>query len=204
MNEKPSVMSKIVPVFGELTHAGLGLQPKDLEMMKKDVNVIFHIAATIKFNEPLPVAIDMNVCGTQKVLNLAKKMPNLESFVHTSTAFCGSDQKVHEEKLYEWRDDPHEVIEKLRKDPQAKISVDPFPNTYCYSKRLTELLIDKERDDLPISIVRPSIVTPTIREPFGGWIDNYSTLIGIITGAANGTSRSGQFGSKERLNSLKY
>jgi fatty acyl-CoA reductase len=45
-----------------------------------------------------------------------------------------------------------------------------WPNTYTYTKRLAEILVQREFPNLPICIVRPSIVTPAYREPLPGLI----------------------------------
>ena len=45
------------------------------------------------------------------------------------------------------------------------------PNTYTHSKALAEYLIANEAKGLPISIVRPSIVCGSYREPVPGWVD---------------------------------
>lgn len=47
----------------------------------------------------------------------------------------------------------------------------PHPNTYTYSKRLTEILVRDHFPEIPCVIVRPSIVTPALREPLPGWVD---------------------------------
>ena len=39
------------------------------------------------------------------------------------------------------------------------------PNTYTYTKQLAETLLMEEGGDLPLAIVRPSIVTAAWREP---------------------------------------
>ncbi len=39
------------------------------------------------------------------------------------------------------------------------------PNTYTYTKHLAENLLIHEGKDLPLAIVRPSIVTAAWREP---------------------------------------
>lgn len=39
------------------------------------------------------------------------------------------------------------------------------PNTYTYTKQLAESLLIHEGSDLPLAIVRPSIVTAAWREP---------------------------------------
>ena len=53
------------------------------------------------------------------------------------------------------------------------------PNTYTFTKAITEQLINQEREHLPISIVRPSIVTGSIKEPIPGWIDSLNGAGGI-------------------------
>lgn len=40
---------------------------------------------------------------------------------------------------------------------------------------------------LPICILRPSIVTASIEEPFPGWIDNINGITGIMTEIGRGT-----------------
>ena len=42
------------------------------------VSIVFHSAATVKFDEVLKVSVTMNVKGTQSLLHLAKRMRNLE------------------------------------------------------------------------------------------------------------------------------
>ena len=46
------------------------------------------------------------------------------------------------------------------------------PNTYTYTKALAEQILEIERGDIPLAIVRPSIVTAAEKEPQPGWIDN--------------------------------
>jgi fatty acyl-CoA reductase len=41
----------------------------------------------------------------------------------------------------------------------------PMPNTYTYTKKLAETLLVQEGSNLPIAIVRPSIVAATWKEP---------------------------------------
>lgn len=48
------------------------------------------------------------------------------------------------------------------------------PNVYAYTKALGEQLLEKDcgENGIPLVIVRPSIVTASLQEPFPGWIDN--------------------------------
>jgi alcohol-forming fatty acyl-CoA reductase len=50
-----------------------------------------------------------------------------------------------------------------------------WPNTYTFSKSLSESLIQRFGSDLPIAIVRPSIVETSTRLPFQGWNEGINT-----------------------------
>ncbi len=50
-----------------------------------------------------------------------------------------------------------------------------WPNTYTLTKCLAESLIAKLGSDLPIAIVRPSIVETSTHEPFKGWNEGVNT-----------------------------
>ena len=50
-----------------------------------------------------------------------------------------------------------------------------WPNTYTFTKSLAESLIQKYAADLPVAIVRPSIVESSLGEPFRGWNEGVNT-----------------------------
>jgi alcohol-forming fatty acyl-CoA reductase len=52
------------------------------------------------------------------------------------------------------------------------------PNTYTLTKHMAEQIVNDYKDKLPISIVRPSIVTAAFSEPYPGWIDNVYGITG--------------------------
>ena len=52
------------------------------------------------------------------------------------------------------------------------------PNTYTLTKHYGEHFVKEYYGKLPICIVRPSIVTPALLEPYPGWIDNWAGLPG--------------------------
>jgi hypothetical protein len=43
-----------------------------------EVSIVFHSAATVKFDEELTKSVAMNVGAVLSIVNLCKKMPNLE------------------------------------------------------------------------------------------------------------------------------
>jgi alcohol-forming fatty acyl-CoA reductase len=50
-----------------------------------------------------------------------------------------------------------------------------WPNTYTFTKSLGESILVKRGHDLPIAIVRPSIVESSERSPFEGWNEGVNT-----------------------------
>jgi long-chain acyl-CoA synthetase len=50
-----------------------------------------------------------------------------------------------------------------------------WPNTYTFTKSLGESILARHGQDLPIAIVRPSIVESSARSPFPGWNEGINT-----------------------------
>lgn len=50
-----------------------------------------------------------------------------------------------------------------------------WPNTYTFTKSLGESILARHGRDLPIAIVRPSIVESSERSPFSGWNEGINT-----------------------------
>jgi len=50
-----------------------------------------------------------------------------------------------------------------------------WTNTYTYTKSLAESLLQKQGADLPLAIVRPSIVESSAADPFRGWNEGVNT-----------------------------
>ncbi|CAF5050101.1 unnamed protein product, partial [Rotaria socialis] len=61
---------------------------------------VFHSAATVRFQEPLRLAIQMNVASVKKLLALCHKMKKLQSIVHVSTAYANCNRNDVAEMIY--------------------------------------------------------------------------------------------------------
>ena len=61
------------------------------------------------------------------------------------------------------------------------------PNTYTITKAMAEQVAADYHNKLPICILRPSIVTAAIEEPYPGWIDNVNGITGIMMEIGRGT-----------------
>lgn len=186
-NEKPDVLKKIFPVYGEITEPNLGLIEEHLRHIIANTNIVFHLAASLKLEYTLKPNILINLTGTKNVVDVAKQMKNLVMLVHTSTAFCNVEHETVEEKVYDYPHKPLDIIraaEWMSEETMAKIQTDMLglhPNTYTYTKRLAEILVRDEfiKNNLPACIVRPSIVTPAFWEPVVGWVDSLNGPPGI-------------------------
>jgi alcohol-forming fatty acyl-CoA reductase len=74
---------------------------------------------------------------------------------------------------------PEAEIEQKQKEILGK-----FPNTYNYSKNIAEKLLKKHRGDLPLVIIRPSIIGAAAQEPFPGWVDSITAATAVyLTGS---------------------
>lgn len=157
----------MVPVVGEMDAVNMNFDEETLKELREHVNIIFHVAATIKFNTHLRVAIRTNLTGTLRCIEFGKSLRNLVAFVHLSTAFCNSNQVgLLEEKVYESVQDPYEML-KMADDDAAWTAIKTrndwlhitkdHPNTYTFTKQLAENLVMKELAGYPAAIVRPSI-----------------------------------------------
>jgi fatty acyl-CoA reductase len=63
---------KIIAVEGDCAQPGLGLSPDNRQRIVEHVNIVFHVAATVRFNETLSVAVMTNVIGTREVMLLCQ------------------------------------------------------------------------------------------------------------------------------------
>ncbi|KAH8354950.1 hypothetical protein KR093_002752, partial [Drosophila rubida] len=196
LKSKPNALERVVSISGDCEEPDLGISLADREILKKEVQVVLHCAATVNFFEVLHKALDINTRATRLMLELAREMQKLEAFVYVSTAFSNCVFQHITEKFYpgNLRCSADNVL-KVRKlcddmvvDGMAPALLDKFPNTYTYTKALAEQLIQTESDKLPVCIYRPGSIVSTNREPIPGWIDNiygpiasmYGYVLGII------------------------
>ncbi|KFP89224.1 Fatty acyl-CoA reductase 1, partial [Apaloderma vittatum] len=192
----PNFHEKIKPINAELTQPKLAISAEDEEELLTRVNIVFHCAATVRFDEPLKHALQLNAMGTQRLLELARQMQNLEAFVHISTAYANCIRKYIDEVIYPPPIDPRKLFdlvewldESIIQDITPKL-LGAWPNTYTYTKALSEYLIQQEKGNLNIAIIRPSIVGASWQEPFPGWIDSFNGTSGILIAAGKGILRS--------------
>lgn len=76
----------------------------------------------------------------------------------------------------------------------------PYPNTYTYTKALSELIVQKYASNMKVAVVRPAIITTTLEEPVPGYTDNLYGVNGVVTGAGVGVLRILHINNKLKAN----
>src|SRR5690606_9980485 len=61
-----------------------------------------------------------------------------------------------------------------------------WPDAYAYTKALGERALLQNRGDLPVTIVRPSIIESALAEPHPGWIRGFRMAEPVIISYARG------------------
>ncbi|KAK9293754.1 hypothetical protein QLX08_011382 [Tetragonisca angustula] len=188
-----SIFSKLHPVQGDVSLPDLGLSLKDRIMLVDKVNIVFHVAATVTFKQPLDDAVDTNTKGTSRVINLCKELKQIISFIYVSTAYSNANLSEIEEKVYTTSWEPSAVIDICDKQDKNSIALleesilKTHANTYTFAKNLAEQIVFSDSKSFPTAIVRPSIIGASLEQPCPGWVDNpYGvTAVGLQVGKGN-------------------
>lgn len=179
--EFPNHYSKLCAINGDCSMIGLGISEEDMKKTE-NVSVVFHSAASVRFDDSLKYAILLNTRGTVEVLRFAEKLKGIRVVLHVSTTYCNPDKKVVEEKIYPPNGDWRSAIKIAEKFDECSLNAltqkytNAEPNTYTFTKGLAEQAVRDFSDRLPIVIYRPSIVVSSLDEPMPGWIDNFNGL----------------------------
>ncbi|GMR44860.1 hypothetical protein PMAYCL1PPCAC_15055 [Pristionchus mayeri] len=191
----PDRLEKIVAVEGDITLPDLGMAEADVTRILDETSMVFHCAATVRFDEPLKRAVELNMKGVSRVISICYRMPKLECFLHCSSCYANADKPgiLVEEKIYQPPPcDPHklleteDVLDDSEFDRIEQEAVMAFGNTYCFTKCLAEHLVMEEAASLPALIFRPSIIGAVLRDGIPGWADKLQGLGAMITAFGTG------------------
>ncbi|MCL7030831.1 hypothetical protein MKW94_024709, partial [Papaver nudicaule] len=116
------------------------------------------------------------VCGEKSGVVLEKPFKMCETLKTTTIVLDIEEElKLAQSHLKELM--VAEVSEKVEKDAMAVFGMQRarlfgWPNTYVFTKAMGEMLIGKLGENVPVVIIRPTIVTGTYKEPFPGWSED--------------------------------
>src|SRR3954471_17388887 len=143
---------RVTALAGDLTAPRLGLGDRWGELARR-IGAIVHGAASVAFDLSLEESRHINVDGTRQMLELARACQRLRRFTYVSTAYVAGDRRG---TVYE--DDP---------------GGGRFRNAYERTKHEAERLVAACRDEMEVTIVRPSIV---VGDPRTGWTAAFNVL----------------------------
>jgi thioester reductase-like protein len=123
----------------------------------RPITDVVHSAACVRFDQPLAGARAVNVGGTGRLLALAQRLHAgrpLRRYVQVSTAYVAGDHAGRFSESDRWLGQG-------------------FRNTYEQTKLEAEELVAAHAEDLPVQIVRPSIV---VGDRASGWTAAFNVL----------------------------
>ena len=82
----PERLSAVEVVTGDITKEDFGLSQSDIQRLVDEVEVVFHSAATIRFDEKLTEAVKLNVGAVYHLIQLCKMMKKLQVLFNLFTS----------------------------------------------------------------------------------------------------------------------
>lgn len=160
----PKFRHKIVPVCGDCVLPGLGIEAAERRTLQQQVNIVFHVAATVRFDEKLRLALGINVAGTREIMLLAREMNELQALVHVSTAYanCNRPMTIDEQIYRPYLSGENAIKLTQCLDDKSLDAITPqlikeWPNTYSFTKCLAEDLVRDMSKGMPVTVFRPAI-----------------------------------------------
>ncbi|KAJ0020866.1 hypothetical protein Pint_31043 [Pistacia integerrima] len=210
-NFKSFVLEKVAAVVGDVSEVNLGVKDSKLmEEMYKEIDLVVNSAATTDFDERYDFTFNINTMGTLNIMSFAKNCIKINMVLHVSTGSglipekpfyngetlkCScrleitEEKKLIDEKLNQLQAQgaaKNELTSTMKELGIQRARFYGWPNTYAFTKAMGEMILGKYRGNLPLVIVRPTIITSTFAEPFPGWIEGLRTIDGPIAGYGKG------------------
>ena len=172
----PRDWSEIVRVLdGDLATPGFGTAPAEQEMLAAVTHVV-HSAAAVSFTLPGAVAARANISTSLNLLEATRACPLLQRIVYVSTAYVTPHHNGKiAEALVTLPAPARELLATLEsgtKKDKDVLALTGHPNTYTMTKAIAEHMVAEGRGNVPLTIVRPSIISASHYQPIPGWIDS--------------------------------
>jgi thioester reductase-like protein len=158
---------RLTAVAGDIERHGCGLEAATVDRLASEVTTVVHCAASVSFDLPLDESRRVNVDGTRHVVDLARRCRGLERLTYISTAYVAGEPR------------------RLFRESQLDVG-QRFRNPYERSKFEAELALRSEGADLPLQILRPSIV---VGDSTTGRTSSFNVLYGPLKAFARGGIR---------------
>ncbi|MFP5318609.1 MAG: HAD-IB family phosphatase [Acidimicrobiia bacterium] len=237
------IARRVTVVGGDVSVDGLGLDD-DGRAALTSCDTIIHSAALVSFDAPLDRAVETNLLGPVRVLDVLKAAATGTHLVAVSTAYVAGSRRgrAPEASLADtpfstdvaWRAEVDAArrartdteaesrrpemlegftksardelgaagppvlaakAERLREQWVADRMVEAgrtraqglgWPDAYAYTKALAERAAIETHGDVPLTILRPSIIESALEEPHPGWIRGFRMAEPVIISYGKG------------------
>ena len=181
-------------ISGDLGELECALSPATRARLQAQITHVIHCAASVDFDLPIATACNANIDSALNILELARGCPALVRMVGVSTAYVmahrgGTMVQSFQEELAPLPYPAASIYEQITTNSlsEAKILQETgHPNTYTLTKCVSEHLLMERRGQVPLTIVRPSIISASWRHPFPGWIDSSAAFAGFVAAIGSG------------------
>uniref|UniRef100_A0A803LD49 Fatty acyl-CoA reductase n=1 Tax=Chenopodium quinoa TaxID=63459 RepID=A0A803LD49_CHEQI len=157
------ISKKVAPIDGDTSLINLGLN--DDNEIYKEIDVIIHSAAVTKFQERQKAGlIPETLCKTLSDivgLNIEVEKKLVDNKLNDLARKGASTKKIRDT---------------MKSLGQKRANMYGWVNTYAFTKAMGEMLIWEHKEDLPIVIVRPTMIGSTYKEPFPCWIESVGSI----------------------------
>lgn len=137
--DKSIPLENFALVSGDITKPNLGVADEDLDQISAETTDVFHLAAVYDLAVAKNIARTVNFEGTKNVNDLARSLPNLKRYNYVSTCYVAGRRTGR-------------ILESELEHPEG------FRNFYEETKYLAELEVEKLKEEIPLTIFRPSVV----------------------------------------------
>ena len=240
---RDETQQRLQAVAADISIDGLGCDAEGRDLLA-GCDIVIHAAAAVAFDNPFDLAVETNLLGPIRLVELLADIGITPHLVSVSTAYvAGNRRGFAPEQLLadshfavdmDWRAEAvsarrardmtedesrtPERLEKFAKEAAAELGaagtaalsakreqirqrwirtrlVDVgrarsaslgFPDSYGLTKALAEAALVEMRGNVPLTIVRPSIIESALAEPFPGWIRGFRMAEPIIISYARG------------------
>ncbi|XP_055942427.1 fatty acyl-CoA reductase 1-like [Argiope bruennichi] len=192
--ENQEQLNKVHVISGDITLSNLGMSEEDTSLLLEEVSMVFHCAANLSFTRPMKYMFLNVVLSLNCVIELCRRMKKFEALVFTSTAYtnCNHLNRVLKEDVYRLPFRAEKFLDAFKNEDDgildelvAQCKPD-WPNNYTFCKCVAENLIMDTASDLPIVIMRPSIIVGTLRNPMPGYQEDSSGISALTVWVGKG------------------
>jgi fatty acyl-CoA reductase len=170
----PNWTDYVAAVACDLSLPGAGIDVDERTALQETVTHVINCAASVQFDLPIEKAAAANITTALEMLELARGCKQLESFVNVSTAYVTphvSDDEPVKEVLAPLPRPARELYEAIQRgevDEDELMARSGHPNTYTLTKCIAEHLLVEQQGDVPLALVRPSIISASMERPTPG------------------------------------